>query len=90
LNGKPFPEQILPEGSPSDGNLPVVTGGSDLGALDYRADPSLGGRPVHQPVSVEREDPTAGGEPVGPQPDRTIKSYDLPDELGRYDRMGRE
>jgi len=53
----------------------MPSGGPNLGAIDYRANPSAG--QIDHPNGV----------PVGPMPDLRIAGYDLPSEPGSYDRM---
>jgi hypothetical protein len=55
--------------------VPSPNAGPDLGAIDYRADPSATGPAPSQAV------------PVGPMADRSIQSYDLPSSTD-YDHMG--
>ena len=83
----PTSSPILPAGAAGSENVPPVTPGPDLNARDYRADPSLGQTETEGLLSIGRDRPNAGGTPVPPVPDRTIQSYDLPDQLATYDRM---
>jgi len=79
-SGSPFPDQIDP---PPEKPTP----GNDIQAVDYRTDPSHGQAGALQSAN-DRDHPAAGGDPVGPPPDRSIQSYDLPSQLRSYDRMG--
>jgi hypothetical protein len=72
------------------GNVTVPDPGADLGARDYRESPSSRQSEAEGLASYDRNAPNALGTPVGPPPDHSIMSYDLPDELASYDRMGRE
>jgi len=84
----PYPEAILPAGAAGSENVPPVGAGPDLGARSHREQPSLGQSETEGGVPLSRDEPNVLGAAVPPMPDRTIQSYDLPDQLATYDRMG--
>lgn len=88
----PYPETILAPAS-SSGEIDSPSPGDDIGAVDYRGEPSHG-QPDYLAGDaadslVARGNPRQeGGTAVGPMPDKTVQVYDLPDQLSSYDRMG--
>lgn len=82
-----LPSPVRPTPAPDSENDPPISSGSGLGARDYRARPSQLQAPDEWRSSVTRDTPNAGGVAVSPMIDRTIQTYDLPDQLATYDQM---